>query len=128
MRLRGRSLVLLCGLKIQHCRELCRLQIDLGPVWLCLWLAAIAPIGPLAWEPPCAMGTALKKQKAKKKKIKIKLSLVGRLKIRLTAALVQGTGSTYKPQPQPSADPEKKTLGILSLEPPVGAQYMLSLQ
>ena len=26
----------------------------LNLVWLCLWLASVAPIGPLAWEPPCA--------------------------------------------------------------------------
>ena len=32
------------------------------PVLLWLWCrpAAIAPIGPLAWEPPCAVGAALK--------------------------------------------------------------------
>ena len=29
---------------------------------LWLWPAAIAPIGPLAWEPPYAAGAALKKQ------------------------------------------------------------------
>ena len=34
----------------------------LGPVLLWLWhrLAATAPIGPVAWEPPYAMGAALK--------------------------------------------------------------------
>ena len=31
---------------------------------------AIAPIRPLAWEPPYAMGAALKRQKDKKKKKK----------------------------------------------------------
>ena len=39
-------------------------------VWLWLWLwcrpAAIAPIQPLAWEPPYAMGAALQKLKLKK--------------------------------------------------------------
>ena len=36
-----------------------------------LWhrLAAVAPIRPLAWEPPYAVGVALKKTKDKKKKI-----------------------------------------------------------
>ena len=44
------SLVLLSGLKIWHCHELwCR-------------LAAVALIGPLAWESPYAIGAALKKQ------------------------------------------------------------------
>ena len=33
-------------------------------VLLSLWcrLAVTAPIGPLAWEPPCAMGAALEKK------------------------------------------------------------------
>ena len=41
-----------------------------APVLLWLWhrLAAVAPIGPLAWEPPYAAGVALKRQKDKKKK------------------------------------------------------------
>ena len=36
----------------------------LDPVllWLWLWLAPTAPMGTLAWEPPCAMGVALKKK------------------------------------------------------------------
>ena len=40
----------------------------LDPALLWLWgrLAAVAPIRPLAWEPPYAVGAALKKQKAKK--------------------------------------------------------------
>ena len=38
------------------------------PVWLWLWWrpAAVAPIGPLACEPPCAIGAALKKLKKKR--------------------------------------------------------------
>ena len=37
------------------------------PAMLWLWPrpAAAPPIGPLAWEPPCAAGAALKKKKAK---------------------------------------------------------------
>ena len=31
-------------------------------VFLCLWLVAAAPIGPLAWEPPYTVGAALKRQ------------------------------------------------------------------
>ena len=34
--------------------------------------AAVAPIGPLAWEPPYAVGAALKGQKTKKEKKKRK--------------------------------------------------------
>ena len=43
----------------------------LDPALLWLWHrpAAIAPIGPLAWEPPYAVGAALEKAKIK---IKIK--------------------------------------------------------
>ena len=35
------------------------------PVWLWLWWkpAVVAPIGPLAWEPPYASGAALKSNK-----------------------------------------------------------------
>ena len=44
------------------------------PVLLWLWRrpAATAPTGPLAWEPPCAVGVALKQHKTKKKKKKIR--------------------------------------------------------
>ena len=48
------------------------------PAWLWLWcrLAAIALIRFLAWEPPYAVGAALKSQKPKKKKkLKNQLSL-----------------------------------------------------
>ena len=62
----------LCGLRIQHWRALwCRLQRQLSaPVLLWLWCrsAAVAPIQPLAWELPYAMGIALKRPKKKKKK------------------------------------------------------------
>ena len=39
-------------------------------VLLCLWCrpAAVPLIGPLTWEPPCAVGAALKRKKEKKKK------------------------------------------------------------
>ena len=45
---------------------------DLDPTLLWLWRrpAAVAPIGPLAWEPPYVMGTALKRQKTKKERMK----------------------------------------------------------
>ena len=47
------------------CSVGCRLGSD--PVLLWLWrrLAATAPIGPLAWEPPHAAGVALEKEKKK---------------------------------------------------------------
>ena len=37
-------------------------------LWLWLWCrpAAVAPNGPLAWEPPHAMGVALKKKRQNK--------------------------------------------------------------
>ena len=43
---------------------------DLAFLWLWRRPSAIAPIGPLAWEPPCAAGVVLKRQKPEKKKIK----------------------------------------------------------
>ena len=72
MRLRVRSLVSLSGLRIWRCCELwCRSQMRLRSsiVWLWCRPAATAPIRDLAWEPPQAVGVALKKrQKTKKKK------------------------------------------------------------
>ena len=49
-----------CGIGHRH---------GLGPVLLWLWRrpAAVAVIGPLAWEPPYALGVALKSGKKKKK-------------------------------------------------------------
>ena len=38
----------------------------LALLWLCLRLVATGPITPLAWEPPHALGVALKRQKDKK--------------------------------------------------------------
>ena len=74
MRLQVRTLALLSWLTIRRCRELwCRLQTRLGSrvaVAVAHRPAAIAPIGPLAWEPPYAMGVALEKTKKKKKKKK----------------------------------------------------------
>ena len=39
----------------------CRCGLDLALLWL--WLAATAPIRPLAWELPYAAGMALKEEK-----------------------------------------------------------------
>ena len=39
----------------------------LALLWLWCRLAAVAPIRPLAWEPPHASGVALKKKKKKQK-------------------------------------------------------------
>ena len=46
------------------------LRHSLDPEFLWLWYrpAAVAPIHLLAWEPPYAMGAALKRPKKKKKK------------------------------------------------------------
>ena len=78
MRTRVRSLASLGGLRIWRCVAVsCGVGHRHGsdPVWLWLWcrLAAAAPTGPLAWEPPYAVGSALKRQidkKLKKKKLK----------------------------------------------------------
>ena len=56
---RGSSAAVSCGV---DCR------FGSGPALLWLWHrpTAIAPIGPLAWEPQYAAGAALKRQKQKK--------------------------------------------------------------
>ena len=73
MRFRVRSLASLSGLRIWRCSELCGIGRSLGLDLMLLWLwcrpAAIAPIEPLAWEPPYAAGAALKSRKKKKKAI-----------------------------------------------------------
>ena len=38
-----------------------RCSSDLALLWLWMWRAAAALIGPLAWEPPYARGVALKR-------------------------------------------------------------------
>ena len=54
-------------------------------------LAAVAPIRPLAWEPPYTAGTALKRQKTNKQ---TKKTTKGRLSVLLKVArLVKGGGS-----------------------------------
>ena len=53
------------------CHELwCRLQTQLDPTLLWLWCrpTATALVHRLAWEPPYAIGAALKRQKTRKKK------------------------------------------------------------
>ena len=47
-----------------------RLGSDLILLWLWCRPAAVAPIRPLAWEPPYATTAALKRQKKKKKEKK----------------------------------------------------------
>ena len=42
-----------------------RLGSDLALLWLWCRQAAVAPIGPLAWEPPYAVNAALKKSEGK---------------------------------------------------------------
>ena len=44
---------------------------DLALLWLWRRLVATSPIQPLAWEPPHAVGVALKRQKTKGKKKKV---------------------------------------------------------
>ena len=64
MRLQVQSLALISGLRIWHCHELwCRSQTQLSSSMA----AAVAPLGPLAWEPPYATDAAVKRKKAQKK-------------------------------------------------------------
>ena len=58
------------------------------PTWLWLWcsLAATVPIQPLAWEPPYAVGAAVKRQKTKKKHLV--LVFFGQISLCLTFLMV----------------------------------------
>ena len=58
---------MICGVGLRR-------GLDLAWLWLWLWLwpAAVAPIRPLAWEPPYAAGAVLKKKKERKKERKKK--------------------------------------------------------
>ena len=71
MRTQFGSLALLNMLRIQCCPELGgghRRGLDPKFLWLWHRPAAVAPIQPLAWELPYALGTAQKSKKQKKKK------------------------------------------------------------
>ena len=69
MRLRVQSLVSLIGLRIWRCHELGhRHGSDLMLLWLWCRLTSVAPIQPLAWEPPHAMSVTLKNKKEKERK------------------------------------------------------------
>ena len=80
MRMQVPSLALHSGLGIWPCHELwCRLQTWLGsPVAVAVVyrLAAVAPIQPLTWELPYAVGVALKE---KKKRIYIGMAYLSQL-------------------------------------------------
>ena len=67
------------------CSVGCRCYLDLALLWLLAQPAAVAPITPLAWELPYAMGVALKKQK---KKEKTKLGSAHRSSVTLPITIV----------------------------------------
>ena len=71
VRLRVWSLASISGLRFR-CH---RLGLDLMLLWLWCRLVAVAPFRPLAWEPPYAMGTALKSKNKNKNKKRNILSL-----------------------------------------------------
>ena len=52
-----------------------RQGLDLALLWLWHRLAAVAPIQPLAWELPYALGAALKKDKKKEEEQKKKVAI-----------------------------------------------------
>ena len=59
----GSGVAVNCGVGHTHTRGL-----DLAWLWLWCRLAAVVPIGPLAWEPPYTMGAAPKRPKKKREK------------------------------------------------------------
>ena len=60
----GSGIAMSCGIGHRRCSDQALLQLWCRP-------AATALIRPLAWEPPCAVGAALKKTKDKKIKIHV---------------------------------------------------------
>ena len=104
MRLRVRSLALLSGLRMQHCRELwCRSQMQLG----CCVAVALAQAGSyssdltLAWEPPHAVGVVLKKHKDRKNHHLI----LKDLSFFCSLDILSQHSLSYSVLPHPSADP-----------------------
>ena len=83
------------------CSVGCRHSSDPVLWWLWYRLVATAPIRPLAWEPPYAMGAALEKVKRKKKNTKIPGLINERDKIYLRAdsighrTLIKGRHSPF---------------------------------
>ena len=68
MRTQVQSLALRSGFRIRHCCGIGRrCSLDLVVLWLWCRPAVVAPIRPPAWEPPYAVGAALKKERKKKK-------------------------------------------------------------
>ena len=61
---KGSGIAMSCGVG-------CTLGSDPTLLWLWCRLVATAQIGPLAWEPPYAMGATLKRQKNKTNKQKL---------------------------------------------------------
>ena len=77
IRLWVRSLALLSGLRTWRCGELwytyrSQTQLGSGFAMAVARPAAVAPTGPLTWEPPHALGVVLKSKKQKNKKSKAK--------------------------------------------------------
>ena len=71
MRMQVQSLTSLSGLRsgvAVSCGVGCRCSSDPALLWLWHRPAAVALIQPLAWELPCTLGAALKKNKNQKKK------------------------------------------------------------
>ena len=113
MRLQGRSLALLCGLTsgvAMSCGVGCRCSSDLALLWVWRRLVAIAPIGPLAWEPLYAAGVALEKLERQKKKLKPMRSATLGFRPQLHPKAVKGplaappAGTSLRPAAPPTSD------------------------
>ena len=62
------SYMIFCSCIAMSCGVGHRRGSDPALLWLWRRLVATAPIGPLAWEPPCATGVAQEMAKRQKKK------------------------------------------------------------
>ena len=67
MRMQVWSLASLSGLRTQHCHELWCRSTNLVLLWQWHRPEAIVPIQPPAWEPPYAVGAALKKRMGRRR-------------------------------------------------------------
>ena len=74
-----------------------RCGLDLVLLWLWRRLAATAPNGPLAWEPPCDMGAAQEMAKRKKKKKKNQNLLTTSMSLLAVCSLVNHPPTRTQP-------------------------------
>ena len=89
---------------------------DLALLWLWCSPAATAPIRPLAWEPPHAVGMAQKRQKTKKKKKKKKKRKKKKKNLKTYLIFIQSGTKIKRKISAEASQPKACTLAGLELE------------